>query len=72
MECKRLLLAVVDWLVLSVFDVDTFIIIKHILIECSDSVEVRKIYFEERSLYLLFRNVNPKKMFVFLKEIGVF
>ena len=72
MECKRLLLAVVDWLVLSVFDVDTFIIIKHILIECADSVEVRKIYFEERSLYLLFRNVNPKKMFVFLKEIGVF
>ena len=33
--------------------------------------EVRKKYFEERSLYSLFRNVNPKKKNDYLKEIGV-
>ena len=33
--------------------------IKHILIECADLVEVRKEYFEEVSLNLLFRNVKP-------------
>ena len=33
---------------------------KHILIECSDLLEIRKKYLEERSLYSLFRNVNPQ------------
>ena len=27
---------------------------------------------EERSLYSLFRNVNPEKLFDYLKEIGMF
>ena len=35
-------------------------------------VEVRKKYFEERSLYLLFQNVNPEKIVDYLKEIGMF
>ena len=33
------------------------IIVKHILIECADLSKMRKKYFEERSLYSLFRNV---------------
>ena len=48
------------------------ITVKHILIECADSLEIRKKYFEERSLHSLFRNVIPERMFYFLREIGVF
>ena len=48
---------------------NTAITVKHILVELADSLEVRKKYFEERSLYSLFRNVNPEKMFDCLKEI---
>ena len=46
--------------------------VKHILIECADLLEIREKYFEERSLYSLFRNVIPEIMFDFLREIGVF
>ena len=48
------------------------ITVKHILIECADLVEIRKKYFEERSLYSLFRNVIPEIIFDFLREVGVF
>ena len=34
------------------------ITVKHILIECADSLEIRKKYFEEKSLYSLFRNLK--------------
>ena len=44
--------------------------IKHILIECADLLETRKKYFEEKSLYSLFRNVIPEVVFDFLREIG--
>ena len=46
--------------------------VKHILIECTDLLEIRKKYFEEKSLYSLFRNVIPEVVFDFLREIGVF
>ena len=46
--------------------------IKHIFIECADLLETRKKYFEEKSLYSLFENVIPEKVFDFLREIGVF
>ena len=39
---------------------NTVITVKHILIECADLLEIRKKYFEEKSLYSLFRNVIPK------------
>ena len=42
---------------------------KYTLIECADLLEIRKKYFEERSLYSLFRNVIP--IFFFLREISV-
>ena len=34
---------------------DAVITVKHTLIECADMLEIRKKYFEERSLYSLFR-----------------
>ena len=46
--------------------------VKHILMECADLLEIRKKYFEEKSLYSLFRNVSPEVVFDFLREIGVF
>ena len=46
--------------------------VKHNLIECADLVEVRKKCFEEKSLYSLFRNVSPEKLFDYLKDIGMF
>ena len=43
-----------------------------ILIECADLVEVRKNDFEEKCLYWLSQNVNPKTIFDFLKETCTF
>ena len=42
------------------------ITVKHISIECADLLEIRKKYFEEKSLYSLFRNVIPEMIFLFL------
>ena len=39
---------------------------------CADLLEIRKKYFEEKSLYSFFRNVIPEVVFDFLREIGVF
>ena len=47
------------------------ITVKHNLIEWADLLEIRKKYFEVRSLYSLFRNVIPEIIFDFLREIGV-
>ena len=41
-------------------------------LECADLLEVRKKYFEEKFLCLLFQNVDPEKIFDFLRETGVF
>ena len=46
--------------------------VKRTLIECVDLVRVRKKYFQERSVDLLFQNVNPEKNFDYLEEIGMF
>ena len=42
------------------------------IIECADLLETRKKYFEEKSLYSLFRNVIPEVVFDFSREIDVF
>ena len=39
--------------------------VKHSLIERADLLETRKKYFEEKSLYSLFRNVIPEVIFLF-------
>ena len=49
---------------------DAVITVKHIFIECADLLEIRKKYFEKRSLHSLFRNVIPEIIFDFLREIG--
>ena len=41
--------------------------VKHILRECADLFEIRKKYFEDKSLYSLFRNVIPEVVFDFLR-----
>ena len=51
---------------------NTVITVKHILIECADLLEIGKKYFEEKSLYSLFRNVIPDIIFDFMREIGIF
>ena len=48
------------------------ITVKYILIDCADLLEIRKKYFEERSLYSLFRNEIPEIIFHFMREIGMF
>ena len=45
---------------------NTLITLKHILTEYADLLEIRKKYFEEKSLYSLFRNVIPEMIFLFL------
>ena len=50
---------------------DAVITVKHVLIECADLLEIRKKYFEEKSLYSLFRNVIPEFFKNLLREIGV-
>ena len=51
---------------------DVVLTVKHILLECADLLDIKKKYFEEKSLYSLFRNVIPEVIFDFLREIGVF
>ena len=48
------------------------ITVKHILIGCADLLEIKQTYFEDRSLYSLFRNVMPEIIVDFFLEIGVF
>ena len=50
---------------------NTALSIKHILIECADLLEVGNKYFEQKSVYSLFRNVNPEIIFDILRETGV-
>ena len=49
---------------------DTLGCVNRCLIERADSVHVGKKYSEKRSLCLRFRNVDPEKLFDFLKKIG--
>ena len=51
---------------------DVVLTVRHILIGCADLLEIRKKYFEEKSLHSLFRNVIPEVIFDVLREIGVF
>ena len=47
-------------------------VLKHILIECVDFMEVRQKYFDVPDLKTLFKDVEPSQIFAFLKEIGLF
>ena len=50
---------------------DVVLTVKHILLECADLLDIRKKYFEEKSLYSLFRKVIPEKIFQSVIENSV-
>ena len=45
---------------------------KHILLTCSDFIEIRESHFTAKSLRMLFQDISPEKIFNFLKEINIF
>ena len=51
---------------------DKRLTIEHILLSCSDFIEIRESYFTAKSLRLLFQDISPEKIFNFLKEINIF
>ena len=46
--------------------------IEHILLTCSDFIEIREGHFTAKSLRTLFKDISPEKIFNFLKEINIF
>ena len=50
---------------------DKQFIIEHILLTCSDFIEIRKSHFTAQSLHMLFQDCSPEKIFNFLKEINI-
>ena len=46
--------------------------IEHILISCTDLIEVRTKYYTAESMKVLFRDVPPDRILAFLKEINMY
>ena len=52
---------------------DKRLTIEHILLTCSDFIEIRDSHFTAKSLRMLFKDISPpEKIFHFLKEINIF
>ena len=52
---------------------DEVSIIEHILLTCSDLIEIRESHFTAQSLHALFQEISPEKIFEnLLKEINIF
>ena len=51
---------------------DQHLAIEHILLTCSDFIEMRESHFTAQSLRMLFQDISPEKIFNFLKEINIF
>ncbi len=51
---------------------DQHLTIEHILLTCSDFIEMRESHFTAQSLRMLFQDISPEKIFNFLKEINIF
>ena len=51
---------------------DKRLTIEHILLSCSDFIEIRESHFTPKSLCMLFQDILPEKIFYFLKEINIF
>ena len=45
--------------------------IEHILLTCSDFIEIIERHFTAQSLRMLFEDISPEKIFNFLKEINI-
>ena len=50
---------------------DKCLTIEHILLTCSDFIEIRESHFTAKSLCMLFKDISPEKI-NFLKEIYIF
>ena len=50
---------------------DKRLTIEHILLTCSDFIEIRESHFTAKSLCMLFEDISPEKNFNFLKEINI-
>ena len=50
---------------------DKRLTIEHILLTCSDFIEIRYSHFTAQSLRMLFNDISPEKIFNFLKEINI-
>ena len=51
---------------------DKRLTIEHILLTCSDFIEIRESHFTAKSLCMLFKDISPKKIFNFFKERNIF
>ena len=51
---------------------DKRLTIEHILLTCSDFIEIRQSHFTVKSLRMLFKDISPENIFYFLKEINIF
>ena len=51
---------------------DKRLTLEHILLICSDFIEIRESHFTAKSLSMLFQDILPEKIFNFLKEINIF
>ena len=51
---------------------DKRLTIEHVLLTCSDFIEIRESRFTAKSLRMLFKDILPEKIFNFLKEINIF
>ena len=51
---------------------DQHLTVKHILLTCSDFMEMRESHFTAQTLRMLFQDISPEKIFKFLKEINIF
>ena len=51
---------------------DELLTIKHILLTCSDLIEIGQSHFTAQSLGELFQEISHEKIFNFLKEISIF
>ena len=44
---------------------------EHILLTCSNFIEIRQSHFTAKSLRMLFQDISPEKIFTFFKEINI-
>ena len=51
---------------------DKRLTIEHILLTCSNFIEIRESHFTAKSLRMLFKYISPEKIFNFLKAINIF
>ena len=51
---------------------DKHLTIEHILLDCSDLIEIRESHCTAKSRRMLFQDILPEKIFNFLKEINIF